>query len=65
VNILCGYAKDLFFLPPLPHMLDIMMKIIVTALPTVDCDMLEGVWSELDWRIDVCHVTVGPHVKSL
>jgi hypothetical protein len=65
MNILCGYATDLFFIPPLPNMLDVMMKIIVVALPTMDCDMLESVWSELDWRIDVCHVTLGAHNKSL
>jgi hypothetical protein len=44
MNILWGYAKDLFFVPPLPHMLDEMMKINVVALPTMDSDMLESIW---------------------
>jgi hypothetical protein len=64
MDILCGYAKDLFFAPPLPHMFDVMMKIIVSALPTMECDMLESVWGELDWRIDLCHVTHGAYIKS-
>ena len=64
MNILCGYATDLFFVPPLPQMLNVMMKIIVVALPTMDCDMLENVWGELDCRIDVCRVTPGAHNKS-
>jgi hypothetical protein len=65
MNILCGYAKNLFFVPPLPHMRDVMMKIIVTALPAMDCDMLESVWGELDWRNDVCRVTPGAYIRSL
>jgi hypothetical protein len=67
MNILCGYAKVPFFVPPIPHMLDVIMKInvIVAALPTMDCDMLESVWGELDWRIDVCRVTLGAHIESL
>jgi hypothetical protein len=34
----------LFFIPPLPHMLDVIMMIIVVALPTMYSDMLERVW---------------------
>jgi len=64
MNILCGHAKDLLFVPPLLHTLDIMMKIIVAALPTMDCDMLENVWGKLDWKFDVCHVTPEAHIKS-
>jgi len=62
MNIHCGYAKDLFFVPSVPHMLDLMMNIIVAALPTMECDMLESVWGELDWRTDVCRVTPGAHI---
>jgi hypothetical protein len=65
MNIRCGYAKDLFFVPPLPHMLDVLMKMIVAVLPTMNCYMLESVWGELDWRIDVCRVTPEGHINSL
>jgi len=65
MNILCGYVKELLFVLPLPHILEVMMKINVAALPTMECDMLESVWGELDWRIDVCPLTHGVHIKPL
>jgi len=65
MNILCGYDEEFFFVPPLPHILEVMMKITVAVVPTMECEMLESVWSELDWRIDVCLVTPHAHIKSL
>jgi hypothetical protein len=30
---------------------------IITAVMSVDEDMLRCVWNELDYHIDICHVT--------
>jgi len=32
---------------------------ITKAVASVDEDMLRSVWTELDYRIDICHVTKG------
>jgi hypothetical protein len=32
---------------------------IITAVASVDENMLRSVWTELDYRIDICHVTKG------
>jgi hypothetical protein len=32
---------------------------ITTAVASVDEEMLRSVWTELDYRIDICHVILG------
>jgi hypothetical protein len=32
---------------------------------SVDKDMLRSVWTELDYRIDICCVTKGSHIEHL
>jgi hypothetical protein len=38
---------------------------IVEALAAMDCEMMQRVWQELDFRIDVCLVTKGGNIKHL
>jgi len=38
---------------------------ITTAVASVDEDMLRSVWTELDYRIDICRVTKGSHTEHL
>jgi hypothetical protein len=38
---------------------------ITTAVISVDEDMLRSVWTELDYRIDICRVTKGSHIEHL
>ena len=42
-----------------------MKQRITTAVASVDEDMLRSVWTELDYRIDICRVTKGSHVEHL
>ena len=35
------------------------------AVNSVTPDMLQRVWSELDYRIDVCRVTRGRHIECV
>ena len=49
------------FVPPLPLNLDDLKQ----AVASVDADMLQRVWDELDYRMDVCRVTGGGHIEHL
>ena len=38
---------------------------IRTAIETITVDMLQTVWNELDYRVDVCRITKGAHIEHL
>jgi hypothetical protein len=38
---------------------------VVAAVSAIDDDVLRRVWDELDYRIEVCHVTRGAHIEHL
>jgi len=38
---------------------------IRTAIETITTDMLQTVWNELDYRVDVCRITKGAHLEHL
>jgi hypothetical protein len=38
---------------------------IVEAVAAIDRQMLQRVWQELDYKIDMCHVTKGGHIEHL
>ena len=60
-----GYFKDRVFVPPLPVSLNELKQRITTAVASVDKDMLRSVWTELDYRIDICRVTKGSRTEHL
>jgi len=40
------------------------MKVrIRTAIETITVDMLQTVWNELDYRVDVCRITKGARIE--
>ena len=51
---LWGYVKDRVHVPPLPTTVDELQERITAAVECVTPDVLHSVWSELDYRIDVC-----------
>ena len=51
--------KDRVYIPPLPATVDELQERITAAVNSVTPDMLQRVWSEVDYRIDVCRVTRG------
>ena len=57
--------KGLVFVPPLPANIKEMKQRITVALETVTKDMLQRVWHELEYRLDVCRVTGGAHIEHL
>jgi hypothetical protein len=62
---LWGYLKDSVYVPPLPATLDDLQELITEAVNSITPDMLQRVWSELDYRIDVCRVTGGAHIDCM
>ena len=39
--------------------------LIRTATETIPADMLQTVWNELDYRVNVCRITKGAHIEHL
>jgi hypothetical protein len=37
----------------------------IAAVKNIDAPMLKRVWQELEYHIDVCHVTCGAHIEHL
>jgi len=60
---LWGYVKD--YVPPLPATVDELQERITAAVKSVTPDMLQRVWSEPDYCIDVCRVTRGEHIECV
>ena len=59
------YVKDQVYVPPLPASIPELKARIRTAIETVIADMLQTVWNELDYRVDVCRITNGAHIEHL
>ena len=38
---------------------------IRTAIETITTDMLQTVWNDLYYRVDVCRITKGVHIEHL
>jgi hypothetical protein len=60
-----SYIKDQVYVPPLPASIPELKVRIRTAIETITADMLEKVWNELDYRVDVCKITKGAHIEHL
>jgi len=62
---LWGYVKYQVYVSPLPASIPELKVRIRTATETITADMLQTVWNELDYRVDVCRVTKGAHIEHL
>jgi len=62
---LCGYVKDQVYVPPLPASIPELKVRIRTAFETITANMVQTVWNELDYRVDVCRITNGAHIEHL
>jgi len=60
---LWGYVKDQVYVSPLPPSTPELKVRIRTATETITADMLQTVWNELDYRVDVCRITKGEPVR--
>jgi hypothetical protein len=49
----------------LPRDLPQLQRRIVEAVAAIDSQMLQRLWQELDYRINICRVTKGGHIEHL
>ena len=59
------FVKDTVFVLPLPANHQDLRNRITAAVALVNRDMLTRVWNEMDYHIDVCHITKGGHIEHL
>ena len=57
ILVCCGW-------PPQTHSRS-LLRCRPTAIETITADMLQTVWNELDYRVDVCRITKGAHIEHL
>jgi hypothetical protein len=58
-------VKEEMFVPHVPMDIDELKWIITAAIETIDRNMLEREWDELDCRLDLCLVMNGADIKQL
>jgi len=57
--------KDKVFVPPQPVSIPDLKNKITATVETITPDLLSRVWQELDYRLDVCRVTMGAYIEHL
>jgi hypothetical protein len=62
---LWGYVNDQIYVPPPPATITALRVRIRTAIETITADMLQTVWNEVDYRVDVCRITKGANIEHL
>jgi len=53
------------YVPPLPTSIPEVKVRIRTAIETITADMLQTVWNELDYRVDVRRIAKGAYIEHL
>jgi len=62
----CGVTSRIRFMFLLfPSSIPELKVRIRTAIETITADMLQTVWNELEYRVDVCRITKGAHIEHL
>jgi hypothetical protein len=54
-----------FVFPPFPASIPELKIPIRTVIETITADMIQTVWNELNYRVDVCRITKGAHIEHL
>ncbi|PSN52512.1 hypothetical protein C0J52_11223, partial [Blattella germanica] len=62
---LWGYLKDRVYELPLPRTLVQLRECNNIVVMSTDEMMLQNVWNELDYCLEVCHITQGAHIEHL
>jgi len=53
------------YVPPLPVSIPELKLLIRTAIETITADMIQTVWNEPDYRVDVCRITKTARIEHL
>jgi hypothetical protein len=65
LHFLWGYVKDAVYVPPLATTLPELAGRIIDSVVTVTLDLLKNVWTEIEYRCDICRTTHGALIKHL
>jgi len=65
VFFLWVFVKFNVYVPPLPKALPELRERINTVIGNVTQDMLEKVWREWEYRLDIFCVTSGAHIECI
>ena len=57
VSFSLGFVKQQVYRPPLPPTIEDLRVRTIEAIALVDGPILQRVWQETEYRIDVCRVT--------
>jgi hypothetical protein len=57
-----GYFKDIVYMNPVTSLDELKLR-IVAAIKTVTPQMLENIWRETEYRLDILCATKGTHVE--
>jgi hypothetical protein len=49
----------------MPRDLRQLRRKIMEAVAAIDCQILQRVWQEIDYRIDICHITKFGYIEHL
>jgi hypothetical protein len=60
---LWGFVKDEVCVPPVPITLNNLKDRIRTAIAEIDQPLLQNVWHEVEYRLDVCRATNGAQIE--
>jgi hypothetical protein len=58
-------GRDQVYVPPLPTSIPELKIQIRTAIENITADLLQTVWNELDYHVDVCRITKGARIEHL
>jgi len=60
-----GLRQGSGYVPALPASIPELKVRTRTATETITADILQTVWNELDYRVDVSRITKGAHIEHL
>ena len=60
-----GLRQRSVYVPPLLASIPELKVRIRTAIETITAGVLQTVWNELDYRVDVCRITKGANIEHL
>jgi hypothetical protein len=60
-----GFVKDNEYIPPIPVDLHKLCDRIVNTVALVDVTFLNKLRDELEYHLDVCHITRYSHIEHL
>lgn len=65
IFFLWGYIKSIVYVPPLPKDLDELKSRVTEAINLVTVDMLQQIYEDFEYHLDVCRASKGGHIEHL